>query len=187
MNKKLVQVSDCGPWKIAIELFAKFQNYIHEMINDATKGKFAVYLPNFSNQGTMDFNEDIEKTIDSLNSASEKDRIAANYLIEKINDYIKKTMLPELFKLEIIIIIANAFLLKDKPIIDLFYTYTVENERILRKPKDFCKIMNSPFVVLFYKVSGYIFILNASLLQAHNIYIYYPVGLFIVYSPRESL
>ena len=185
-NKKLVQVSDCGPWKIAIELFAKFQNCIHEMINDTTKGKFAVYLPNFSNQGTMDFNEDIEKTIDSLNSASEKDRIAANYLIEKINDYIKKTMLPELFKLEIIII-ANAFLLKDKPIIDLFYTYTVENERILRKPKDFCKIMNSPFVVLFYKVSGYIFILNASLLQAHNIYIYYPVGLFTVYSPRESL
>ena len=67
VNRKLVQVSDCGPWKITIELFTKFQNCIHEMINDTTKGKFAVYLPYFSNQDTMDFNEDIEKTIDSVN------------------------------------------------------------------------------------------------------------------------
>ena len=80
----------------------------------------------------MGLNEDIEKTIESLRNIADNYKREA-HVIGEINEYIKKTMLPAMLKLEIIII--NAFLDSDsnsnKTIIDLFCTNTVENERIL--------------------------------------------------------
>ena len=139
---------------IAIESLKEFQVYIIRLIQNTTNGKYSVHLPEFNDPSSMDLNEDLENTIKSLSNVADIYKREATYIIDSINEYIKKTMLPVLLQLEIIIII-NAFLDQDsKIIIDLFYTNTVENERILRTPKDFCKIMNSPLMVFFYKVSS---------------------------------
>ena len=79
--------------------------------------------------------------------------VAANKLIGNILEYVDSTMQTDLYKLECIIVL-NAFLLKNKPIIDIFYTYDDYGNRVLRKPKDFYRIMGaSGFVAHFYKVS----------------------------------
>ena len=105
------------------------QLYIVDLIQNTTKRKYPVHLPNFSDPDTMGLNEDIEKTIESLRNIADNYKKEATYVIGEINEY----MLPAMLKLEIIII--NAFLDSDsnsnKTIIDLFCTNTVENERIL--------------------------------------------------------
>ena len=60
-------------------------------------------------------------------------------------------MRPTLLALEIIILL-NAFHLKNKPILDLFYTYDSENKRVLKDSKDFYDLIAGRFMVFYYKV-----------------------------------
>ena len=74
----------------------------------------------------------------------------ASYVEGLLCQYIENTILQELMALQIFVVIG-AFVVDEKPIIDIFYTFK-DNQRTKRTPMEFCIIMCGDFMTFFYKV-----------------------------------
>lgn len=115
------------------------------------KSSFPVDPIDFSNNRTLTLNEDVDHLFfTNLKDVPTDKKLLARQVKEECENYIESQMLPKLLKLEFIILL-QAFTIKGKPIIDLFYTFNNE-VRVMRDPKDFCCIMGGGFMALFYKL-----------------------------------
>lgn len=154
-NKKLEKFEMCvgaerGPWYEASDLIFKTERDVNNLLSRAI-GRFPIDNIDFSDKDHLDFNHDFKKLYRQLENVegSMNSQMASNILSE-CEQYIETVFVPELLKLEMIIIL-NAFNLKDKPIIDVFYKYRNE-ERIMRDAGEFCEIMGGAFMTMYYKV-----------------------------------
>lgn len=141
-----------GVWMQCINAIKKCESGINKILKDSLKGSIIDDVC-FSNERTTDFNEDIDVLFGALTSLafSDKDKEAlCTYVSSTINSYIENEMLPLLKSLEILIVFS-AFVLEERPIMDLFFT-TKNKEKAMRDPHDFGVIMSGDFMTFFYKV-----------------------------------
>ena len=108
----------------------------------------------FSNTDTSDINQDIDILFNQLDGAGEKNKLAANFIKNQCLEFFK-SMTTKLLELEVIIVL-QAFMLKDKPIIDLFYKYE-NQQRTMRDYTEFCLIVGGGYMALFYKVRVFVY------------------------------
>lgn len=125
------------------------QNDLNVILKQA-EGTFHLEPVDFSNPATLSITDDVDNMFKSLRCVDEHHRHLAKCIIGDCEEYLGTVMCPRLYKLEMIILL-QAFILKDKPIIDVFYTFK-ENVRVMREPDEFCYIMSNGFMALFYKV-----------------------------------
>lgn len=141
-----------GPWAEANQFCQELETGINRIISRAEKF-FPLSPIDFANDTTLTLNDDIEKLYHQLEMVDEDNGLMAHQIWEECERFIEKVGTPRLLTLEVIILL-NAFNIKGKPIIDLFYTYDDLEQRKLRDPNEFCYIMGGGFMALFYKVSG---------------------------------
>ena len=107
---------------------------------------------NFFSNDNKNLSSELEVSFNALNCVDVKDQLQAKYIIQQVQTYIEDTMLPEVLKLQMILLI-NAFNLKSKLICDLFYSFdTMSKERKMRDSKDFYTLVAGRFMVSYYKV-----------------------------------
>ena len=108
---------------------------------------------NFFKDDTRNLSSELHETFCALNSVDSSSANLAKHLSLKIQKYVAEKMLPKLLQLEMIILL-NAYILKGKPICDLFYCFDTESkQRIVRDTKDdFYNLVAGEFMVLYYKV-----------------------------------
>lgn len=112
---------------------------------------FPVPEVNFANQSTLNFNDDIDLLYQTFDNVDQQHTLLAKQIKEQCEEYIQNVMVPKMLKLEVIILL-QAFNVRGKPIIDLFYTYN-NKSRVMRDPVEFCFITGGGFMSLFYKVN----------------------------------
>lgn len=112
---------------------------------------FPVKEVDFASQDTLNFNEDIDLLYETLDNVDQQHYLVAKQIKEQCVEYIANVMVPRMLQLEAIILL-QAFNVRGKPIIDLFYTYK-NKARVLRDPVEFCFITGGGFMSLFYKVN----------------------------------
>lgn len=105
---------------------------------------------NFANSKSSDFNEDIQSIFSCLDNVAQRLKPEAAKLKENIAKYLEASFLPKLKRLEILIILS-AFVVRNKPFVDLFYVSTQTGRR-LKTGKEFVKLFCGSFMSLYYKV-----------------------------------
>ena len=96
----------------------------------------------------------IADTFTALNSVDSSNIFSAKQIAQDLQKYIQETMLPKLLKLEVILLV-NAYIVKSKPICDLFYCFDeLSKQRVLRDSKEFYNLIAGGFMVLYYKVGN---------------------------------
>jgi len=115
--------------------------------------KFPVPVVDFFKDDTRNLSKELEDIFIALNCVEKSNVNMAKHIVQELKNYIEGTMLKSLLKLQVIIIL-NAFMLKSKPICDLFYCFdAVSKHRIMRDSKDFQSLVGGRFIVSYYKVS----------------------------------
>jgi hypothetical protein len=101
------------------------------------KTKFPLPPVDFFKNEKTNISEDIGEIFNALNSVDSSNIHMAKQIEQDLKQYITKYMIPTLFSLEVILLL-NAFILKSKPICDMFYCFDeVTKERKLKDPRDF--------------------------------------------------
>ncbi len=142
-----------GPWYEANRFLLDSEIGINKLLA-AVKASFPVRQVDFSNTETSNINEDMEFLFKQLDRVEEQDKNVASAISQNCKLYFKNTMIPKLFKLEIILPL-HAYNLKGKPIIDLFYKfekYNGEYRRVMKDYKEFSSSIGGHFMASFYKV-----------------------------------
>jgi hypothetical protein len=149
------ELSGNGPWMEAILCLQKCQEEINEILLPL-RSKFPLSQVDFFENDERNISSelaDIFENLQNIIKSGNQNQFLAKQAIVDLKTYIKEKMVPNLLKLEIILII-NAFLIKNKLIGDIFYCYDENKRRVLRDSKDdFYHIVSGPFLSLFYKVS----------------------------------
>lgn len=143
-----------GPWSQSNDVALFLQIELNKIVSRSKGTKFHIDDVDFGDSKTLSLTEDIDNLFKQLRGVDEHHRECADSIISQCETFFETVMIPRLFNLEMIILI-QAFTLKGKPIIDLFYTYNENNERVLRDHVEFCYIMSGGFMALFYKVCDY--------------------------------
>ena len=139
-----------GPWYDAIIFLEDSQDNINAILKRAQQ-RIPIRDINFFNDPTRNITSEIEECLKCLENVNQKHEFLAKDIQREILNYVEETMRPNLLTLEMIILL-NAFHLKNKPIIDIFYTYDSENKRVLKDSKDFYYLIAGRFMVFYYKV-----------------------------------
>ena len=142
-----------GVWIQCLCAIKQCENGLNRILADNAKG-LSIPIIDFSSEETLDFNDDIDHVISLLRSSllDQTRKTQVTYIISMINEYIENEMLPLLKSLEVFIVFS-AFVVDERPIIDLFFT--MKNDiRTRRTPHDFAIIMSGEFMTFFYKVNG---------------------------------
>jgi len=169
--------NSCGVFMDFIKGIRKIQEDINNITRTVTNNnRFKVETVNFANPNTFDFNEDIQKVYDSLDSCGDTSIKNAAYIKDSIQDYIKNTMSPELQKFEILIAYSAFLNRENKPVLDLFYKIDDVKGCVMRDPKEFAYVMSRGFMVYFYKVSYMLSAVCTLMIQYTNIYCFHYVG-----------
>lgn len=140
-----------GPWYHALLFLESTELYINRLLKRC-EGHFSVRMLDFSEPMSLTLEDDFKMLFQQLQSSPQKYMIMAQNLIEEIGVYIHDVMYHAIRQLELIIVLQS-FFVKGKPIIDLFYTYDDQNERVMRKPEEFYMLIGGSFMTYYYKVS----------------------------------
>ena len=147
-----------GPWYEAVNFLESSQFDINTIC-----GKFSseldVPLVNFFEDGTRNISSELEVIFSFLNSVdmTSKQHVAAHISLN-LRKYIAEVMAPKLKRLEVIILL-NAFMLKGKPICNLFYCFDkISKKLVMREAKSFYNLVAGSFMVMYYKVGNLIYL-----------------------------
>ena len=134
----------------AINVVLEAQHKINWLIEDKTRLFPISERVNFASIETSDFNEDVLKVFSCLEDVAQRFQSQTTTLKESIQEYLENDFLPKLKRLDILIILS-AFVVRNKPFVDLFYN-TSETDRKLKPGRELAKILAGSFMALFYKV-----------------------------------
>lgn len=160
-----------GPWHEVNQAIIHAETFINDRLISRADELFNIRPVDLSDNASLSLNEEFEKFYSHLDMVDEDHETLAQQIKQSCEEYVKKTLVPKLLRLEMIILL-QAFNIKGKPIIDLFYTFK-NCVRVLREPLEFCFIMGGGFMALFYKVLLLVFNINFVETNRSTVSLYY--------------
>lgn len=154
-----------GPWCEANAFILESQKAINEILK-FPQGKFLVRDVDFSCCETLTIDQDLLILFDVLDTIEEEHLHIVLCVKARLKEYIEKVMYPKLLALEMILVL-QAYSFKGKPIIDLFYTFNENNDRVMQEPERFSFSMSGGFMSLFYKLA-YLILIKKQVIDAEN-------------------
>ena len=119
---------------------------------------FPIPPVNFFEDDTKNLSSELENVFTALQNVDKTNEHMAKHIEQTLRIYIAETMLPKLLELEVIILL-NAYILKSRPICDLFYCFDpLTNKRVMRNSKAFYNLVAGSFMVMYYKVGNIIYL-----------------------------